>query len=187
MRHIHHSIVSKHLATRGNYKIQHTTPPHISSSEEIIPRFIRRARAQLRTNISLFLISYLYKVNAKSHPSPLCPFCNTPHLHNISLQLYPHWHHIVTPRFVDRPHWSDCTSGQMDGEATGGSREGRSDSPPPISKGHGSGQTTTTAYLINLQSINPSDIIFINAQIDSLCCFITTLTNYGYPDFRRFC
>ena len=32
-----------------------------------------------------------------------------------SLQL----HHIVTPGFVDRPRWSDCTAGQMDGEAGG--------------------------------------------------------------------
>ena len=26
-------------------------------------------------------------------------------------------HHIVTHGFVDRPHRSDCTAGQMDGEA----------------------------------------------------------------------
>ena len=28
-----------------------------------------------------------------------------------------HMHHIVTPVFVDRPRWSDCTAGQMDGES----------------------------------------------------------------------
>ena len=33
MRHIHTSIVSRHLATRDNYKILRTPPPHISSSE----------------------------------------------------------------------------------------------------------------------------------------------------------
>ena len=32
MRHIHTSIVSKHLATRGKTKILRTPPPHISSS-----------------------------------------------------------------------------------------------------------------------------------------------------------
>ena len=37
MRHIHPSIVSRHLATRGNNKILRTPPPHISSSEEILP------------------------------------------------------------------------------------------------------------------------------------------------------
>ena len=34
MRHIHTSIVSRHLATRGNNKILRTPPPHTSSSEE---------------------------------------------------------------------------------------------------------------------------------------------------------
>ena len=38
MRHIHTSIVSRHLATRGNNKILRTPPPHTSSSEEILPR-----------------------------------------------------------------------------------------------------------------------------------------------------
>ena len=37
MRHIHTSIVSRHLATGGNNKILRTPPPHISSSEEILP------------------------------------------------------------------------------------------------------------------------------------------------------
>ena len=35
MRHIHTSIVSMHLTTRGNNKILRTPPPHISISEEI--------------------------------------------------------------------------------------------------------------------------------------------------------
>ena len=81
MRHIPTSIVSKHLATRGNNKILCTPPPHISSSEEILPRLTRRTLAHLRTNKSPFLKSYLHKVDAKSHPSPLCPLYNT-HTHN---------------------------------------------------------------------------------------------------------
>ena len=48
-RHIHTSIVSRHLATRNNNKILHTPPSHISSSEEILPRLTRRSFAQLRT------------------------------------------------------------------------------------------------------------------------------------------
>ena len=50
MRHIHTSIVSRHLATRGNNKILRTPPPHISSTEERLPRLTRRTLAQLRTN-----------------------------------------------------------------------------------------------------------------------------------------
>ena len=52
--HIHTSIVSRHLATRGNNKILRTPPPHTSSSEEILPRLTRRTLAQLsseQTNI----------------------------------------------------------------------------------------------------------------------------------------
>ena len=58
MRHIHTSIVSRHLATRGNNKILRTPPPHTSSSEERLPRLTRRTLAQLRTNKSPFLKSY---------------------------------------------------------------------------------------------------------------------------------
>ena len=57
MRHIHTSIVSMHLVTRGNNKILRTPPPHTSSSEEILPHLTRRTLAQLRTNKSPFLKS----------------------------------------------------------------------------------------------------------------------------------
>ena len=72
MRHIH----------RDNDKIMRTPPPHISSSEEILPRLTRRNLAQLRTNKSPFLKSYLHKVDVKLHPSPLCALCNTHYLFN---------------------------------------------------------------------------------------------------------
>ena len=81
MHNIHTSIVSRHQATRGNNKILRTPPPPISSAEEIIPHLTRRTLAQLRTNKSPFLKTYLHKVDAKSHPSPLCPLCNT-HTHD---------------------------------------------------------------------------------------------------------
>ena len=105
MRHIHTSIVSKHLATRGNYKILHTLPPHVSSSEEILPRITRRTLAQLRTNKSTFLKVYLHKVNAKTHPSPLCPLCtihthDTHHLFNCT-----HIHTTLSPLDL----WTDHT------------------------------------------------------------------------------
>ena len=80
MRHIHTSIVSRHLATRRRNKLQRTPPPRISSCEETLLRLTRRTLAQLSTNKSPFLKSYLHKVDAKSHPSPLCPLCNT-HTH----------------------------------------------------------------------------------------------------------
>ena len=106
------------LATSGNHKILRTSPPHISSSEEILPRLTRRTLAQLRPNKSPFLKSYLHKVDVKSHPSPLFPLSNTvslTHTTYIISLLHPHTNHIVTPEFVDRPRRSDCPTGQMDG------------------------------------------------------------------------
>ena len=79
MRDIHTSIVSMHLATRGNNNILRT--PHISRSEEILHRLTGCTLAQLRTNKSPFLKSELHKVDAKSHTSPLCLLCNT-HTHD---------------------------------------------------------------------------------------------------------
>ena len=83
MCHIHTSIVSTHLATKSNNRMLRTPTPHISSSEEILPSLTRHTLAQLRTNKSPFLKSYLHKVDAKSHPLPLCPLCNT-HTHDTS-------------------------------------------------------------------------------------------------------
>ena len=100
MRHIHTYIVSRHLATRGNNKILRTPPPHTSSSEERLPRLTRRTLAQLRTNKSPFLKSYLHKVDAKTHQSPLCPLCNI-HTHDTH-HLFP-WICGQTP-----PEWLHC-------------------------------------------------------------------------------
>ena len=77
----HTPIVSRHLAARGNNKILRTPPPPIISSKEILSRLTRRTIAQLRTNKSPFLKSYLHKFDVKSHPSPLCPLCYT-HTHD---------------------------------------------------------------------------------------------------------
>ena len=110
MRHIHISIVSRHLATSGNNKILRTPPPHIISSEEILSLLTRRTLAYSKQIITL-LKSYLHKVDAKSHPSPPCPLCNT-HTHDISSTAPTYAPHlIVTPGFVDRPRRSDCTAG----------------------------------------------------------------------------
>ena len=70
-------LLSLHLATRCNNKILRAPPSHIISSEEILLRLNRRTLAQLRTNKSPFLKIYLHKVDAKTHPSPLFPLCNT--------------------------------------------------------------------------------------------------------------
>ena len=96
MRHIHSSIVSRHLATRGNNKILHTPPPHISSSEEILPRLTRRTLAQLRTNKSPFLKSTYTKSmpnHIHHHYAPSVTSTHTTHIISSTASTYaPHCH-----------------------------------------------------------------------------------------------
>ena len=81
---IHTSIVQTHLMQHNHNKLicifTHQHAPKISPSELSLPRETRRTLAQLRTNKSPILISYLHKVDETHHPSPLCPLCKThPH------------------------------------------------------------------------------------------------------------
>ena len=64
MRDIHTSIVSQHIAAKDNKKILKTHPPQVSSTEENLPRH----STQLRTNKSSFILSYLHKIDASTHP-----------------------------------------------------------------------------------------------------------------------
>ena len=53
---------------------------YLSTSTVLDPnpaQHTRRTLAQLRTNKSPFLLSYLHKIDASTHPSPLCPFSRT--------------------------------------------------------------------------------------------------------------
>ena len=97
MRHIHTYIVARHLATRGNNKILRTPPPHIISSDEILPRLIRRTLAQLRINKSLFLKSYLLKSRRPNHIhhhyAPSVTLTHTTHINSSTSPTYaPHCH-----------------------------------------------------------------------------------------------
>ena len=110
MRHIHTSIVSRHLATRGNNKILCTPPPHISS----------------------LLKSYLHKVDAKTHPSPLFPLCNI-HIHDTN-HLFNCTHINTTLSSLDL--WTDPAGvtallARWTKNLAGGPQAVTSDSPPP--------------------------------------------------------
>ena len=83
MHDIHTRILSQHLAARDNNKILRTHPPQVSSTEENLPRHTRRTLAQLRTNKSPFLLSYLHKINTPiTTLPPFVALTNIPH--NIS-------------------------------------------------------------------------------------------------------
>ena len=136
MPHIHTSIVSRHLATRGNNKILRTPPPHIISSKKMLPRHTRRTHIRFRTSKSPFLKSYLHKVDTKWHPSPLCPLCNT-HIHIMSstaptyATLCHAWICGLTP-----PGSLHCWPDGRRGWLVDHKREDRT---PPTIKGYGSG------------------------------------------------
>ena len=59
--------------------------------------------AQLLTIKSPFLKSYLHNVDTKSHPSPLCPLCNT-HTHD-PYHLFNYTHIDTTLSLLDL--WTD--------------------------------------------------------------------------------
>ena len=78
MRHIHTSIISRHLATRCNNKILLTPPPHTSSSEEILPSRTRRTLGQLRTNKCAspqIILAQTVRCQSEMHQA-VCPLCN---------------------------------------------------------------------------------------------------------------
>ena len=130
MRQIHTSIVSRLLATRGYNKILLPPPPHTSSYEERLPRLTCRPLAQIRTNKSPFLKSYLHKVDAKTHPSPLCPLCNI-HTHDTH-HLFNCTHIRTTLSPLDL--WTDpagvtALMARWTGKLAGGPQAGTLDSP----------------------------------------------------------
>src|SRR6476619_2866787 len=77
IKEIHHSIVENHIQSLKPNKIINQPAPPINKGKRTFLRKTRRTLAQLRTNKSPFLKSYLHKINPRNHPSPLCPLCNT--------------------------------------------------------------------------------------------------------------
>ena len=72
---IHSHIVSNHLSQRPPNKVLQDQTPSVSPAELLLSRETRRTLAQLRTNKSPLLVSYLFSIGDPRHPSPLCPHC----------------------------------------------------------------------------------------------------------------
>ena len=142
MCHIHTSIVSRHLATRGNNKILRTPPPHISSSEETSPPHSSHHCPTQSKQISL---RQIIRTQSRRQITSITtiPLLQHPHTrHTPSLQLHPHTHHTVTPGFVDRPCWSDGAAGQMERYAGWLTKSGLIGPPTPTNKDYGVGRHT---------------------------------------------
>ena len=70
-----HLSVSNHLSQRPPNKVLQDQTPSVSPAELLLSRETRRTLAQLRTNKSPLLVSYLFSIGDPRHPSPLCPLC----------------------------------------------------------------------------------------------------------------
>ena len=192
MRHIHTSIASRHQATRGNNKILRTPLPHTISSEERLPRLTRRTLAQLITNTSPFLKSCCLKVDAKTHPSPLCPLCgihthDTHHLFNCT-----HIRTTLSPLNL----WTDPAGvtallTRWTEKLTGEPQAGTTDSPL-LARVMGMGRQQQHYYFITINIIILTIIfiiiiititiftILINITIITICTIITIFTIIYY-------
>ena len=131
MRHIHASIFSRHLATRGNRKILRTPPPHITALKRYFPAS---------------LVSPLPNSEQINHPSANHTYTNsTPnHIHHHyspSVTLHTQQHHLfycthIRTRLSPLELWIDPAGviallARWTEKLAGGPQAGRSDSTPP--------------------------------------------------------
>ena len=136
MRHIHTSIVSRHLATRGKNKILCTPPPHNSSPEEILPTS---------------LVAPLPSPEQINHPSSNHIYTKLMpnHIHYAPSVTLTHTTHIISSTApTNAPHCHPWIYGQTppewlhywpDGRRSWLVDHKREDRTPPTNKGHGSG------------------------------------------------
>ena len=101
MKTIHTKTVHNYISSTHN-KILSKQPPPIHESETTLDHHTRQTLAQLRSNKSPFILSYLNKISPSSHPSPSCPLCQTPS----PLHLPQNKYHTGSRESVDRPRES---------------------------------------------------------------------------------
>ena len=132
MRHIHTSIVSRHQATRGNNQILRTPPPHICSSEEILPRLTLSQLKQINHPSSNHTYTKSTTYHIHLHYTPSVTLTYTTHIISsitrTTLSPLDLW---IDPAGVTAllARWTEKLSG----------RPHREDWTLPTSKGHGSG------------------------------------------------
>ena len=105
MRHTHTSIVSRHLATRGNNKILRTHLHHtLAALKRYFPAsLVAPLPSSEQTNLPSSNHTYT-KSTPKTHPSPLCPLCNI-HTHTTHIHLFNCTHIRTTLSPLDL--WTD--------------------------------------------------------------------------------
>ena len=74
---IHTEIVQNYLNSRQPSKLANNKAPPPNKIEQTLPRETRRQLAELRTDKSPLLYSYLNKIDPAKHPTDTCPLCTT--------------------------------------------------------------------------------------------------------------
>ena len=107
---IHSHIVSNHLSQRPPNKVLQDQTPSVSPAELLLSRETRRTLAQLRTNKSPLLVSYLFSIGDPRHPSPLCPLCL---MHDHTSSHLFECKSLQPPSREDQPPFLAWTSGRI--------------------------------------------------------------------------
>src|SRR6476619_5249270 len=150
IREIHHSIVEHHLQSLKPNKIINQPAPPINKDEQTLLRKTRRTLAQLRTNKSPFLKSYLHKT---THPHYALYVTLKTMIPNkcSSAPHYQHTSHPLTYGMTLWP-WRDCChSGTMPCGLAGAVRD------PGWRNGDRDGQNTHTLRTIRVASLSDSN------------------------------
>jgi len=99
----HTITVQEHISELKPNKILNTVAAEVSRSELSLPRKTRTILAQLRTNKSSFLSSYLNHIDSTKYPSPLPCLQYSTSRHRPSLQLPCTSHPPHNQRPMDKP------------------------------------------------------------------------------------
>ena len=138
MSHIHTSIISRHLASKGNNKLLRTPPPHISSSEQILHRLTRPTIAQLRTTNLPFSDHTYIKSTPNNIPHHYAPYTTPTHttdsIYSTASTYAPLCHQIILGQAP-----LEWLSSWLDGDMRWLVDQKLDDLAPPTSKGQGSG------------------------------------------------
>ena len=89
-------------------------------------------------------------------------------------------HHIVNPGFVDKPWQSNCTAGQMDGEAGWWTTSGKI-GLPPLARVMGVGRHITTCDKVGASTLPCADYYFA-LPISCVLCVVEHRISVGQQD-----
>ena len=182
----HSKSLKNTVFNNGRYTTNIPTDPHTVTTTDTRGNNLHHILAALKRYFPASLVAPLTNSEQINHPSSNHIYIkSTPkhihhhyarsvtHTHTSALQLHPYTHHIVTPGFVDRPRRSDCTAGQMDGEAGWWATSGNIGLPPP--------PPARVKGVVDNNTSNDIDIVHVvrlRVLRSTMLCVVNTLIMY---------